>query len=182
MVRDSGMQINVMKIEELIRIMSSDPDCRLLPAKDLPPPPPNPRSFPNYLITFYRLCGGMVLFPARSFGFQIVPQEEMKPATPLLKGDFYLEHKEDFDSDISSGWYLIARGTNSMECVTIDLSESRRGYCYDSFWDVYATPDSKIVAKSFTELVERLYQAKGNAVYWADNSFDYGTAYGTIRA
>jgi antitoxin YokJ len=166
-----------VKIEELIKAVSEDKDCVVLPATGIPNSPLPPLALPEDLLRFYQMCGGVVLFPQKPYSFQIVPPTEMLPANPILKGEFYREHKSEFDADISSAWFLIARGKDWMECITIDLSDSRRGYCYDSFWDVYATPDSKVVAKTFTELLENLYQGKGLEFYWQANSFNIGTAY-----
>ncbi|MDU6207362.1 hypothetical protein [Veillonella sp.] len=37
------------------------------------------------------------------------------------------------------------------------LEQKRFGFCYDSFIETHATPDeSPIIAKSFTELLEKL--------------------------
>ena len=164
-----------MGIEQLISLIGTDADCKVLRPTGLIPP--DGRA-PDDMIKFYTRCGGLELFPREPFGFRIVSPKEFLPANPLLKGEFYIKHKSEFDHDISADWFVVARGINTEECVTIDLNPSRVGFCYDSFWDVYATPDSKLVAKSFSELIERLYQAKGTLLYWEDRTFDLGKAYG----
>jgi antitoxin YokJ len=135
---------------------------------------------PPDLVTFYELCGGIELFPDRPFGFRILPPEELQLANPVLLGEFYIEHKAKFDADISANWYLVAKGTSSPEAITIDLQPDRAGRCYDSFWDVYATPNSKIVAGSFTELVASLYNSQGENLFWEKSSFALGCAYDSI--
>ena len=59
------------------------------------------------------------------------------------------------------------------------MSKDRLGYCYDSFWDRYSVVgEQSIIAKSFTELLERIYASKGNMWYWMREDFSsYGDAY-----
>ncbi|MGE8342955.1 MAG: hypothetical protein ACN6OI_18140 [Flavobacterium sp.] len=59
------------------------------------------------------------------------------------------------------------------------MRKSHLGYCYDSFLETHANPDeSMIIAKSFTELLERLYSSNGEDWFWLDDEFEsYGDAY-----
>jgi antitoxin YokJ len=122
-------------------------------------------------------CGGVELFRGERFGFRIASPEEFVPSNPLLWGKFYLKHKAEYDADRSAAWFLAARGLDSPEAVVLDLSPERRGRCYDGFWDVYATGNSQVVAGSFTELIERLYAARGTSPFWERSDFDLGQAY-----
>jgi len=56
--------------------------------------------------------------------------------------------------------------------------KKRFGFCYDSFIETHATPDeSPIIAKSFTELLEKLVSNE-KEWFWLDSSFQsYGDAY-----
>ena len=58
------------------------------------------------------------------------------------------------------------------------LEQKRFGFCYDSFIETHATPDeSPIIAKSFTELLEKLVSNE-KEWFWLDSSFQsYGDAY-----
>lgn len=86
---------------------------------------------------------------------------------------------EELEGDISNEWYLIAESEQINQYISIDLSDSHLGYCYDSFLETHATPgESQIIAKSFTELLEHLYASKGENWFWlADNFESYGDAY-----
>jgi len=129
-------------------------------------------------MAFYQRCGGLELFKDEVFGFRIAPPKEFVAGNPVLLGKYYLKNRNAIDSDQSAGWYLIARGTKSAdEFITIDLNPAKCGYCYDSFWEVHATRNSKVVARSFTELVERLYATRGTDLYWEHSHFDMGRAY-----
>ncbi|QIF00743.1 hypothetical protein [Roseimicrobium sp. ORNL1] len=100
------------------------------------------------------------------------------PANPILLGSHYLKHQEEIDQDISAWWYLIAKGNNPTEAIVIDLHPERLGRCYDGFHQVYATADSRVVARSFTALIEGLLHAKGTSHFWEQEDFeDLGFAY-----
>jgi hypothetical protein len=165
-----------MSINGLLDMIAADSRCKVHPPSAGPAVPAG-LLLPVDLQQFYRCAGGLDLFSTQPFGFTIVGPNEFTPSNPVLLGDFYLRNKKAYDEDRSAFWYLIARGTKTNEFITIDLDKSRLGRCYDSFWEVYAKPDSKVVARSFTELVERLYAAKGNDLYWAGAEFDLGKAY-----
>jgi hypothetical protein len=166
-----------MNIIELIQRIAGAPDCRIFPPSGIPDFPARDQALPPDLKAFYERCGGMELFPGSTFGFRIVGPDEFVPANPLLLGDFYLKNKNEIDADESSGWFLIARGTASNQFIVIDLSAKKTGWCYDAFWEVFGTQNSKVVARSFTELVERLHAARGTDLYWEHNGFDLGHAY-----
>jgi len=164
-----------MEINQLLDSIAEDADCHMVALSTIPLVN-SPLVLPQDLVAFYRRCGGVELFKEEVFGFRIVTPQEFVPANPLLLGNYYLENKHEFDSDESAAWYLIARGTKSDEFITIDLNAAKNGYCYDSFWEVHATGNAKVVAKSFTELVERLHAARGTDLYWEHRAFNLGHA------
>lgn len=167
-----------MEVSNLISLIEREANCEVLPPSVIPLVRA-PLVLPDDVRAFYERCGGSVLFGKKAFGFRIMTPEEFVPANPVLLGEYYSENKDAIDSDISAGWYIIAQGTcSSIEYITIDLNAAKNGFCYDSFWDVHATGNAKIVAKSFAELIERLYSAKGEVLYWEHRSFNLGYAYG----
>jgi hypothetical protein len=166
-----------MTIEDLIESFGRSPDCRVFPPSGLPVVAKPSHVLPVDLVRFYEICGGVELFWQSDFGFRISGPSEFVSSNPVLLGEYYLRHKTEIDRDKSSNWYIAARGILSpQEVVTIDLGD-RLGYCYDSFWDVYATGNSQIVALSFTDLLERLFEAKGQELHWESPIFDMGFAY-----
>lgn len=102
---------------------------------------------------------------------------ELKPTNQILypAGDVIWEELTD---DISNNWFMIASSKELGQYISIDLSENKFGYCYDSFIETHATPDeSPIIAKSFTELLENLASSQ-KEWFWLSPTFqDYGDAY-----
>ncbi|MHC5354591.1 SMI1/KNR4 family protein [Myroides sp. LJL115] len=113
----------------------------------------------------------IVLFQNTEYSIKIVGADEFTRANPVIVG-------EDVEDDISYNWYIIAHDNNS-QYISIDLTKDRLGYCYDSFWDRHGlVGEQPIIAKSFTELLKRLYNSKGKSWYWTESDFSfYGDAY-----
>ena len=129
-------------------------------------------SLPDDLAEFYRLVGGVSLFEHGSYPIRVVGPEGLARANPEIVGT-------DCPDDISDSWYIVARGGRE-EAITIDCSPGRLGRCYDSFWDRHGVAgDCRVVALSFTELLQRLFDNGGGYWYWlADKAPHYGDAYG----
>ncbi|MFM2479667.1 SMI1/KNR4 family protein [Celerinatantimonas sp. MCCC 1A17872] len=143
-------------------------DCEVLPSHGLPN---ISNLLPSDLVEFYKLCGGVKLFKNEEYCVEIVCPEELVLANPVIVGELCPE-------DISSQWYIIAKG-GAEESITIDLAPERLGRCYDSFVDVHAVAGScSIIALSFHELLERLIINKGKYWYWLRDDFQsLGDAY-----
>ncbi|MDE5778881.1 MAG: SMI1/KNR4 family protein [Lachnospiraceae bacterium] len=129
---------------------------------------------PNDLKIFYETCGGISFFAGMEYGFTVVGPEEMVLANPVIVGELCEE-------DISSEWYIICKDAES-NYITIDLAMKRLGRCYDSFWDRHGVVgECTIIAKSFTELLLRLFSNQGKSLFWLDYDFAYiGDAYDDV--
>ncbi|MFQ9505569.1 MAG: hypothetical protein ACLRZ2_01560 [Veillonella sp.] len=78
--------------------------------------------------------------------------------------------------DISNDWFMIASSQELSQYISIDLNK-KIWFCYDSFIETHATPDeSPIIAKSFTELLEKLVSNE-KEWFWLDSFQSYGDAY-----
>ena len=160
------------KINEIIVEIERDKECMVqklsIPHKNVPSGLPEDLTF--YLENYHSI----VFFPEAPYSIKIVGLTEFERANKVLIGE---EHKED----MSHNWFLIADDSNS-QYITIDLSKDRWGYCYDSFWDRYGVVgEQAIIAKSFTELLERIYACKGQQWYWLQEDFiSYADAYDAI--
>lgn len=90
-------------------------------------------------------------------------------------------HWRKANEDISSHWYIVVHDGNG-DYITIDLHQDRLGKYYDSFWDKHGVPgDSPIIAKSFTELLDRLVKKNGERWYWLNEDFEsLGDAYDDV--
>jgi hypothetical protein len=73
--------------------------------------------------------------------------------------------------------------TSNGDYLTIDLNQERLGRCYDSFYDRHGIVGSyPTIAKSFTELLEQLFNNKGELLYWLNKDFpSLGDAYDAIE-
>lgn len=160
-----------MDIATLISSFKAEINC------DVYPPTGTPKIdihhfMPDDLSIFYTLCGGLVLFKYAPHPLHIVAPTNVLLANPIIVGSKYEE------DDISSSWYIIGESRNE-EYITIDLSRERLGRCYDSFWDNHAVAGScPIIALSFTELLLKWFQSKGQEQYWTTTDFiSLGDAY-----
>lgn len=162
-----------MDILEVINKIKNDSECIVYPPCGLP-------SFgeevklPDDLKIFYESCGGISFFPNKKYSFLIVNPTEVVLANPIIVGELCEE-------DISSKWYIIGKDMEN-NYITIDLAKERLGRCYDSFWDRHGiVGECPIIAKSFTELVNRLLCNRATSLYWLEESFSYiGDAYDKV--
>lgn len=116
-----------MDIQELISVIENNVECTVFKPSGLPELPSLALKIPQDLKRFYELCGGIVLFPDRSYSFEIVSVENLKRANPIIA-------KTEGEDDKSYNWFIISKSGDG-QYVTIDLSEMNNGKCYDSFWD-----------------------------------------------
>ncbi|QPQ30190.1 SMI1/KNR4 family protein [Lysinibacillus sp. JNUCC 51] len=164
-----------MKIIEIINKIEQDSNCRLVKKiTDFK----SELALPEDLHYFFSNYDSLQMFLDKPYGIKIVSSNEFIPTSKRLypEDDVIWEELED---DISNDWYLIAESEQINQYISIDMSNSHFGYCYDSFLETHATPgDSQIIAKSFTELLEHLYSSKGENWFWlAENFESYGDAY-----
>lgn len=162
------------KINQLITQIKSLSNCRVFNPKGIPKVEEK-HVLPKDLMEFYSLCGGLVLFENEEYPIHIVTPEDFILANPVIVGELCEE-------DISSDWYIVCKDGNS-EYLTIDLNEKRLGKCYDSFFDRHGlVGESQIIATSFTDLLERLLNNKGEYWYWLKNDFtSLGDAYDELE-
>ena len=130
-----------------------------------------PFDLPKDLEYYLKNYSSIVLFQNTDYSIKIVGVSGFKRANPVIVG-------EEVEDDISHNWYIIADDNNS-QYITIDLTKDKLGYCYDSFWDRHGVVgEQAVIAQSFTELLERLYNSKGQSWSWIDSNFQsYGDAY-----
>lgn len=127
------------------------------------------------------LCGGATLYDRSEYAVDIVGPQEFILANPAIFLDVFGKPSEmDMrkKENISWSWYIVGKG-NSGEYIVIDLDEARLGRCYYSFWDRHAMKGySPIIAVSFTDLLQRLIENKGERWYWEQPGFkSLGDAY-----
>ncbi len=159
-----------MTIDELLETISADAACRVHAPVGKPHVEPE-HTLPPDVRKFYELCGGVDLFPDRDYSHFFLPPDEVVLANPLLLG-------QRVEGDRSDSWYLIAHDGNG-DYLTLDCGSERTGQCYDSFHETHvAAGQTPVIARSFTELLERCYANRGEYLYWLRDDFaSLGDAY-----
>lgn len=163
-----------MEIREIIEEVKKYPNCKVYPPSGLPVLEKSIYKLPEDVIEFYQQCGGMSLFIDQDYTVNVVTPEKFQLANPIIIGELCEE-------DITSKWFIVADDGNG-DFLTIDLSKERRGRCYDSFWDSHGiVGECPIIAKTFTDLLIRLINNKGNRWYWLKDDFiSLGDAYDNL--
>jgi hypothetical protein len=113
----------------------------------------------------------VILFENAECPIKILGSKDFASANRIVIG-------EDIENDISHDWFVIA-SNDRLQYITIDLAHERSGRCYDSFWDRHGVAgEQPIIANSFTELLQALYDNKGKYPYWLRDDFkSLGDAY-----
>lgn len=163
-----------MNIQSLLKKLAESDACNLVESKET-------ISFcsriPNDLKYFYENYETAILNIDEFTEIVITPYRMLKVTNKIL---YPIDDViwEELEGDISNKWFMIASSKELGQYISIDLDKERLGYCYDSFIETHANPDeSPIVAKSFTELLERLV-SNIKEWYWLNDSFEsYGDAY-----
>jgi len=136
---------------------------------------------PEDLKLFYELCGGIEIYKDEENPIEILPPKKVVRANPIIIGEITgMPNNGIPKNDISEDWYVIACDYNG-DYLTIDLGRDRLGRCYDSFHELHPG-NSPIIAKSFTDLLERLIDNRGQHWYWLREDFvSLGEAYDDVN-
>ncbi|MEM9403296.1 MAG: SMI1/KNR4 family protein [Pseudomonadota bacterium] len=150
-------------------------DCVVLPPSGLPQLS-RQHSLPEDLKEFYTDCGGVKFFSGSNYSMEIVSPDRFVLSNPEVLPEGW--ERDVPDNDISNDWYIVAEAGVEQR-LSIDLGEKRVGRCYDSFWDIHASPgESRVVARSFSDLINSIFSCGGNYWFWlADDFLPLGDAY-----
>lgn len=120
---------------------------------------------PSDLKAFLALCQGVELFRDSLYPIRILGLNELGRANQVMLEAELPEHP-------THAWFLIADLAQS-DYLTIDLAPGRNGLCYQAFHDCYGMEgQSPIVAGSFTDLLLRAVQNRGDYFWWLQDSFE----------
>ena len=141
-----------MSLTKIIDLIENS-DCTTVPSAGLPNGP-----IPNDLADFYQHYSSAVFYPQARYSFTI--------QSPILERSDFVVMNEDLEDPDSANWYVLVKCEDQI--ISIDLTPGPQfGYCYDSFWDSYPSADeSTLIAKSFTELVEKIIKSGGKNLFW----------------
>ncbi|MCG8474487.1 MAG: SMI1/KNR4 family protein [Cytophagales bacterium] len=162
-------------MRSLINEIRKSKDCVVLQPSGLPTVK-LPHILPQDLQEFYTECGGIRFFQNSDYVMEIVTPDNFLLSNPvILSEDWETDIPKD---DISNDWYIIAQAGPEQK-ISIDLNEVRLSRCYDSFWDIHASPgECPIITLSFFELVENIFKCKGGYWFWLVENFkSLGDAY-----
>ena len=167
----------IVRLQNLLNEIENNGDCKLYKTKTKVALTDN-LIYPADLKFFLENYNGLEFFLDKPYGIKIVGISRFVNANK----EFYPEDDviwEELEGDISNEWYVVAENFETSQYITIDMNVDRLGICYDSFYEIHADPDfSPIIAKSFTDLLENLYESKGMSLYWNDSNFEsLGSAY-----
>ena len=166
-----------VKVEKIINRIKENKECKLINRKKRIDT--NLR-LPNDLKYFYEHYDSLEMFIDNPFGMRIVPLKDLVVTNNQLysKDDVIWD---ELEGDISNKWYIIAEAEQLGQYVSIELGDKHFGYCYDSNHETHANPGyCQVIAKSFSEFLERLYECQGEGTtwFWLEEDYpDYGDAY-----
>lgn len=159
-------------VSEIIRELQGTPECTVEPPAGIPELPAG-FALPEDLLEFYRHCGGMDLFPHEDWGWRLVGSKEFLRADQVILELSYKEHPEHYDGTASEGLYVIAVRGDGPDYISIDTHSSRLGRCFDSFSGDHATEGSRVIALSFTEMLNKLVAWRLEGYFWEDEFYGF---------
>ena len=155
----------MVDIASVVAAIERTPDCKLYPSAGIPSVG-KPHGLPEDVAAFYELCGGAILFERSPYSVRIVAPASFVLANPVILVGLTENQLDSTRQEISWSWYLIAEG-DSGQYFSIDLAPERLGRCYYTFWDSHAMRGhSPIVAKSYSNFLERMLSNRGQEWYW----------------
>lgn len=157
-------------IERLVERIKSRRGCNIYPSINAQSNSNSP-NLPADLVEFYNSYERINVAPNSDYPLFISAISELIPSNEAIID-------EDIQDDITAHWRILAKG-RANEYISIDLSPDRLGFCYDSFADRHGIAGScPIIAKSFTEFLERTLNQSGARHFWLERHFaSYGDAY-----
>ena len=150
-----------------------------------------PQTLPPDLVEFYSLTDGCIVFfedgPGSTvderYGFEIHPPRYLWPVYQTRVDDVGASAEPPFEwywNERNDKWLLLAEPRTDLGMmITIDTAPERLGWVYDSFLENYYHNADRIIAKSFTEFLERLWEGHDkDEPYWLQPGFrDSGHAF-----
>ncbi|EKS1844531.1 hypothetical protein ACOZ06_000317 [Cronobacter muytjensii] len=141
-------------INDVVKLVNPT-QCNIMPPVEIP----SFLSLPDDLLYFYKNFSSVVFFPDSEYPFEIISPCDIKRSDFVVLG-------EDANDPETQEWYTLVKCNDQL--ISIDLKKGKSfGCCFDSFWDIYGTiNDDTLIAVSFTELVIKIINSKGNSLFW----------------
>lgn len=154
-------------LDEIIEELNSREDCVFRPATRLPDLPPG-LTLPHDLALFYSRFSEARLSGRDDPSYHISAPSGFVNIGIAVCGEHTRHPVQDF-------WFALAHVQDG-NYFAIDLHPSRLGRCYDIFHETYLPDECKIIALSFTELMNQIAAADDDC-WWLDEKF-LGYGYG----
>jgi hypothetical protein len=157
--------------DELIAELQTRPNCHFRPATRLPVTPRD-LQLPPDVIRFYQRFS-----EARLFGDSCDPRYQILPPEKFVQIGEAVPGGEATTVGIEQSWYALV-DVRDGNFFGIDLLPERLGWCYDCFHETYGMAGyCKVLAQSFTELLNYIVEGGDKAFWLADDFHGYGDAY-----
>jgi hypothetical protein len=156
-------------LDDILNDLQSRDDCIFRLASGLPALPVG-LHLPPDVAAFYSRFSEAKLFGGSSDPcYQIPAPEEFVQIGIAI-------HGQPTSAPVQRSWFALAHVQDG-NYIAIHCSPSRLGYCYDAFHETIDLLDHcKVIAHSFTELMNRASEA-GNEAWWLGDRFEtYGYA------
>jgi hypothetical protein len=166
------MRFSVKTVADIVRQAQDTIGCSVNSPTGMPVLPGS-FTLPPDLQEFYAHCGGLDMFPNEDWGWRIVKPSEFLRADQVILELVYQDHPEDFDDTPSEGLYVVAVRGCGPDYISIDTHPARLGRCFDSYSGDHATENSRVVALSFTEMLNKLFEHRQEGYFWEDAFYGY---------
>ena len=160
-------------LDEVLECLRLRDDCLFHPASCFPKIPTG-LQLPADLTEFYRRYSEALLFCRRDMKLKLQDSRcHVLPPNQFVQIGKAILNEET--TAVQASWFSLA-DVQDGNYFAIDLAPSRLGRCYDCFHESFEPADCKIIALSFTELLNRFAEA-GDDCWWLAEGFQ-GYGYG----
>jgi len=150
-----------MMMEEIIKKIDNDEHCQLLEKRsDLNLP--DSYHIPEDMKLYYSYCGGANLFHNKDYQWNILSPNDINNACETVIN-------EPCEATELEYFFCIAEDGNG-DYLAINLGKENNGVIVDAFHETFGLAgDTPVIALSFTELLNSLYDNSGDYPYWLGN-------------
>jgi len=149
-------------LEAILSKLRIRSDCSFDPPAGLPALPSG-LCLPDDLRQFYELHAEARLFVRTG----VVPYRIVRPSDFAQIG---MQVFGEATRGVQRSWYAAVDLIDG-DYLAVDLGDERRGWCYDCFHEDIAPTSCRVVARSFTELMNRVAIA-GDESWWLAPGFE----------
>jgi hypothetical protein len=163
---------------EVVRRCITRPDCQAVPLKRKHPKEIKGFAVPEDFLEVFSTYDGLDMFVEQEYGWILC---NFGKAIIKMDDDIRAMYPAEYvpAPEVTRTWYHIGCiWCEGAWTLAMDLHPLRSGWIYDAHPELYREKANPIIAKSFTEFLNRLAASEGKYCYWLEReSPDYGTPY-----